>query len=87
VEDITSYQDRIRSLLGELEKKTEVHIAELNDVHDNYRSIQVENTQLREQAKHFDYELDRVTDSERESRQQLVKLRLQNESLMRALGR
>ena len=87
MEEISSYQDRIKALLSELEGKTEEHIAELNKVHDQYRSMQVENSQLREQQKMHDYEVDRIMDSERDARHQLSKLKLQNESLMRALGR
>ena len=47
-------------MLSELEGKTEEHIAELNKVHDHYRSMQVENTQLRELQKMHDEEIERI---------------------------
>ena len=43
LEDSPKYEDRVRQLLAHLEKKTNEHIDELNDVHDKYRNMGVEN--------------------------------------------
>jgi TolA-binding protein len=77
------HEDRVSKLLGDLEKQSQDHIKQINDLHGQYRHYVNRTKELEEKCKAYQKDAQMAIESERIQRKELKRLMLQNDSLIR----
>ena len=77
------YEDRVSKLLGDLEKQSKDHIAQINNLHEHYRNYVNRAKELEEKCKAYQRDAQMAIESERRQRKEVKRLALQNDSLIR----
>ena len=82
---IDEYEQKIKSLIGDLEQQSKRHIKEVNLVHEQYMGFKSQAAELKSRVSIYQQDCERALQGEREAKKEVVRLTFENDELVEKL--